>query len=265
MGETVSALLDILLLGGNQAEANEIFQQVLVPVVSGERPNTSVLYVCGNYLARKGEWPQATEKFLKLARLEPNNHHVYQALAALYAQMGQVHGYQEVRAQILATFGSTTNDPRIADRMAKSCLILPPEPQDLVKIARLADISVTFDAKSAATAWFQFCKGFAEYRQGHFKEAQRWMGKVLEHVAEGSTRDVEAYMVLAMAQHQSGQLALAQDTFAEGNRVAQRRLPDLSSGDIESGWTDWVLARALIREAGEVLRNPPPVRADPSE
>jgi len=265
MGETVTALLDILLTGGNQAEANDIFQQVLVPVVSGERPNTSVLYACGNYLARKGEWQQATEKFLKLVRLEPNNHHAYQALAALYAQMGKLHSYQEVRARILATFGSITNDPRIADRMAKSCLILPPEPQDLAKIARLADISVTFDANSAANAWFQFCKGFAEYRQGHFKEAQRWMQKVLERITEGSTRDVEAYVVLAMAQYQSGQPALAQDTFVEANRFAQRRLRDVNSGDIESGWTDWILAHALMREAAELLRNPPPARPDPSE
>jgi tetratricopeptide (TPR) repeat protein len=265
MGETVTALLDILLSSTNFAEANDIFQQVLVPVASAERPNTSVLYVCGNYLARKGQWQQATEKFLKLVRLEPNNHHAYQALAALYAQMGELRSYREVRAKILATFSSTTNDPRIADRMAKSCLILRPEPQDLAKIARLADISVTFDAKSAATAWFQFCKGFAEYRQGHFKEAERWMGKVLEHVTEGSTRDVEAYMVLAMAQHQSGQPEVARDTFAEANRFAQRRLRDVNSGDIESGWTDWILAQALMREAGEMFRNSLPVRSDPPE
>ena len=224
-----------------------------------------MLLVCGNYLARKGKWQQATEKFLKLARLEPNNHHAYQALAALYAQMGEVHSYQGIRTQILETFGSTTNDPRIADRMAKSCLILPPDPQDLARIALLANVSVTFDAKSAATPWFQFCKGFAEYRQERFQEAEHLMRKVLEHVSQGSTRDVEAYMVLAMAQHQSGQPALARDTFDKANQLAQRRLRDLNSGDIESGWTDWVLARFLTREAAEVLRNPPPDRPHPPE
>jgi serine/threonine protein kinase len=257
MGETVSALLDILLSSTNYTEANDIFQQVLVPVASGERPNTSVLAVCGNYLARKSEWHQALDEFLKLLRLEPNNHHVYQSLAALYIKIGDERSYRELCTQILATFGSITNDPSIADRMAKTCLILPPDPREYPAIAKLANISVTYDTNAAASPWFQFCKGFAEYRGEHFRESERWMRKVLEHRSEGSTRDVEAYMVLAMAEHRSGQTNLAQEDFAEGKRFAARRLREENSGDIESGWTDWILAHSLMKEAQRVLDSPP--------
>jgi tetratricopeptide (TPR) repeat protein len=255
MGETFNALLDILLTKGNNDEANEIFQQVLIPVVSGERPNTSVLLVCGNYLGRKGEWQKALPMFLKLLRLEPNNHHVYQALASLYVQMGELQGYREICTRILENFGSITNDPRIADRMAKSCLMLPPQATDYPAIARLANTAVTFDAIAAGTPWFQFCKGLAEYRGEHFTEAQSWMQKVLERIADGSTRDVEAYMVLAMAEHRLGQTARARKHFDEGNQLAAHRLREVSSGDIDSGWPDWVLARALMREAAKVLND----------
>ena len=257
MGETVSALLDILLTAGNFEEAKDIFQQVLLPVTSGERPNTSVLLVCGNYLARKGEWKPAAEQFSKLIRLEPRNHHAYQALAALYVQMGDLRSYSELRTQILTTFGSITNEPRIADRMAKSCMIVQPNPIDYATIAQLANVTVTYDTNAANTPWFQFCKGFAEYRGGHLEDSERWMRKVLERINDGSTRDVEAYMVLAMAEYRLGQKEQGRADFDEGTRVARRRLREVSSGDIESGWTDWVLAHALMREAEEVLHRLP--------
>jgi len=141
--------------------------------------------------------------------------------------------------------------------MAKSCLILPPDPRDYPTIARLANTAVTFDKNAAATLWFQFCKGFADYRGGHFAEAERWMQKVLEHKSEGSSRDVEAYMVLAMAEYRMGHIADAHSVFNEGKTYAASALREVSSGDIDSGWPDWVLARALMREAERLLEPPP--------
>ena len=257
IGETLTALFDILLSEGARPEADRLFQQVLTPQALGERPNMSLLFACGNYHARTGQWTNAAAEFLKMVELDQENHQAYQALAALYVQTGDVQAYRSLCADIRARFGSITNDPRIADRMAKSCLILPCEGQDLVAAARLADVAVTFDAASAGTPWFQFCKGLAEYRLGHYQAATQWMQKVLLRVNEGSTRDVEAAMVLAMGLHHLGQSAEAREAFAEGKRLAASRLKPLESGDIEGGWTDWVTAQALGREAQGVLTAPP--------
>ena len=150
-----------------------------------------------------------------------------------------------------------TNDPRIADRMAKSCLMLPAQGQALATAARLANASVTFDSNSAAHPWFRFCKGLAEFRLGNFEESKRWITKVQENEQDGSTRDIEAYMVLAMDEHALHNDQAASAAFEHGKMLAGRRLHDLSSGEIESGWTDWILAHALIREAQQVLEKPP--------
>lgn len=249
IGETLSALMDILLFEGDHAELQKLFARISAPDALGARPNTGLLRACGTYHARIGQWKAAAGDFARIIQLEPANHEAYHALAALYVQSDDLEVYLRLREQIQAQFGATTNDPRIADRMAKDCLILPVKGADLTIESKLADVAVTFDAKAAVNPWFQFCKGLAEYRQGHFSAAQEWMRKVLARVQEGSTRDVGAYMVLAMAEHRSQQLDKARASLAAGFDLARKRLPGLGSGDLGDGWMDWVFAQALIREA----------------
>jgi tetratricopeptide (TPR) repeat protein len=262
IGETLGALFDILLSEGNQVEAERLFRQVLTPEALGERPNKSLLFACGNYHARTGQWKKAESDFRQIIELDPQNHHAYQSLAALYVQGGELPEYRAFCEQIRTQFGSTTNDPRIADRMAKSCLMLPPQGSDLTVEARLANVAVTFDADSAANSWFRFCKGLAEYRQGHFAAAKDWMQKILDRTSDGSTRDIEGYMVLAMAEHGLQQPDAAEQAFTKGLALAARRLRDLDSGGIETGWTDWILAHALTREAESLIRTQPGDPAD---
>ena len=253
IGETLSALFDILLSEGNHAEAEQIFRGVLTPEALGQRPNTSLLRACGTYHARTGQWEQAVQDFSKWIELEPGNHEPYHALAALRVQTADLQAYHQLCGQIRTQFGSITNDPRIADRMAKDCLALPAPSEDLSIEARLADVAVSFNETAAANPWFQFCKGLAEYRLGHFSDAVEWTRKVLLKVGDGSTRDVEAYMVMAMAKQRLNQVDEARASLAEGRRLATRRLLQLSRGDIGDGWIDWVFAHALLDQASALI------------
>lgn len=257
IGETVSALFDLLLGEHDYAEAKRVYNGLSVSL-AGDKPNWALMSVSGNYLARTGQWKAAAAQFEKVIESDPDNHIAHQALASLYVQMGDFEAYREFRTHILSAFGSMTNDPRIADRMAKSCLILPAEGEELLTAAKLADVSVSYDTNSAVHPWFRFCKGLSEFRLGNFESAKEWMNKVLEQKSEGSTRDVEACMVLAMAEaglHNRGAAAAA---FEEGTKLASHRLRSVSSGDIETGWTDWILARQLAHEAETVLAGLPP-------
>ena len=252
VGETLDALFDILLSEGNQPEAERIIRQMLTPEALGKRPNTSLLHACGIYHARTAQWSLAIADFLKIVQMEPANHEAYHALAALYVQAGDWPNYHSLCDQLRSQFGSITNDPRIADRMAKDCLILPSDPAGLLIDAKLANVAVTFDETSAANPWFQFCKGLAEYRLGNFEAAKQWMQQALQKINEGSTRDVEAYMVLAMAQWQLNEPAKARASLAKGVKLAGRRLPAETSGDVGDGWIDWIFAHSLLREASSL-------------
>ena len=261
IGETLNALFDILLSQDNQAEAERIIGQVLTPQALGKRPNSSLLRACGNYHARTAQWKLAGADFEKLLQMEPANHEAYHALAALYIQNHDLSAYVALRQQIQTQFGAITNDPHIAERMAKDCLILPSTPAGLNVDAKLANTSVTFDPISAANPWFQFCQGLAEYRLEHFDAAEQWMQKVLLKLREGSTRDVEAYMVLAMAQWRLNKPEQARNSLAQGIKLASRRLPSEASRDVGDGWIDWVFAHALRREASGLITgssSPPP-------
>ena len=253
IGETLNALFDILLSEGNHAEADQIFRRVLTPEALGERPNMSLLHACGTYFARTGQWQEAVRNFRKMIELDPGNHETYHSLTALCVQTGDLAAYRQLCDQIRMRFGSITNDPRIGDRMAKDCLILPSEGGDPSVGVRLANVAVTFDETAAANPWFQFCKGLAEYRLGHFSDAVQWMQKVLLKIADGSTRDIEACMVLAMAEQKLNQPEEAHKSLADGNRLAARRLLQLTGGDIGDGWIDWIFAHALMREANALI------------
>jgi len=144
----------------------------------------------------------------------------------------------------------------VADRMAKDCLILPCATADFEAIGKLAETAVTAGKNQSALPYFQCTKALAEYRQGHFTNAIVWARKSLENPSFGAdaSRFVEAYSVLAMAQCQQNEAQEARATLAQGTDMA-KKLTNLDSSDIGSGWRDWIIAQALIKEGDTLIRD----------
>ncbi len=227
--------------------------------IQREQPDVDALRRRGLLLATHCRWKEAAADTARLIELEPNDHTLYHALAPLLVQSGDLSGYRLHCAQELARFAGTS-DPNTADRMAKNCLILPDSGVDLNAISAWADTAVTAGKGiSAGLPWFQFCKGLAEYRQGHFASAVDWTQKALSRAVDIPELDVEAYMVLAMAQYRSDNAGEANAAFAKGVEIAERKLPKLDSGGyLGDLWTDWIIAQVLMREAQALLRPPAP-------
>jgi len=194
--------------------------------------------------------------------LRPRDRALYHALGPLLVQSGDLEGYRRVRQSILTRF-SGSNDPIVAERMAKDCLILPWSGADLDTVAKMADTAVAADTNHWAMTWFQFAKGLAEYRQGRFVSAVEWTQKVLAKAGEQPVRDVQAYMVLAMAQHQLKHLGEARAALAKGVEIAETKLPKLNSGDLGGGWSDWIIANILMGEAKSLIEGTPAAASDP--
>jgi hypothetical protein len=96
-------------------------------------------------------------------------------------------------------------DGEVAERTAKTCLLVPDAVADLAPVLRLADRAVTGTEKSGNYRFFLFCKGLAEYRGGRNAEAVDW-GERSAPDAEGSNLGATAFAVLAMAQHRLGRV-----------------------------------------------------------
>jgi hypothetical protein len=180
----------------------------------------------------------------------------YHCLAPLLVQVADVAGYR-THCQRTASQFRGAEHPNIAERMAKDCLILPNSGADLLVVSAWAETALTKGKDSGDLPWFQFVKGLAEYRLGHFASAVEWTRKVLSDAAHDSNRDAEACMVLAMAQHELKQTDEARDTLATGFDIVNTKMPKLDSGDLGSGWVDWIIAHALLAEAKALIAGQP--------
>jgi tetratricopeptide (TPR) repeat protein len=247
-------LVGLLLVERRFDEVEQVFTEVVTSPVASNLDGISLLKSRGNFLARRGRFKEAADDLTKVIEFEPDDSSQYHKLAPLLAASGEVERYRQLCHRIVAKFGASL-DPAIADPMAKSCLILPNAGVDPEVVGRLAEIAVRQGAKNEFFVFFQFCKGLAEYRQGHFASAADWMRKAISK--NGYPWDdlvhFEAYMVLAMADYKLQQNEQAQAALTTGIEIAETKLPRLDSEDLGAGWSpgwiDLLIGHALMREA----------------
>jgi tRNA A-37 threonylcarbamoyl transferase component Bud32 len=212
----------------------------------------------GTIHAGRKEWREAITNFSKEIQFAPSNHLAYHYLAPLLVQVGDVQAYERLRGTILRQFGESS-DPRIAERMAKDCLILAPPATDLPAIQRMADTAMAAGPSHPLWEYFQFAKGFTEYREGHFEKAIEWLEKISSGWRGKEAepyRSAEAYFLIAMARHQLHQFWPARGAFSEGSWVATRFLPPPDAPAISPN-VDWIIVQLLMREAQALIETSP--------
>jgi tetratricopeptide (TPR) repeat protein len=235
------------LLSDRQVDkAEEILNQ------TPPRPEGAALFhAFGIIHASRGEWQQAITNLNREIEVAPSNHTAYHLLAPLLVQTGDLDGYHRLRVAILGQFSGTTN-PTIAERMAKTCLLLPPPPTDLPAIEKMEDAAVTAGPNHPLWPYFEFAKGLTEYRLSRFESASNWLQKV---TASTNTADMmsylgaETWLVLAMAEHQLDHFWPARSALSQGCLIVNR----LQLGDSPN---DWVTIQILMREALALIETP---------
>ncbi len=261
-------LADILTKEGKLEEAAKLRSEGLAHLQNTaevlarqiQPQNPDLLSARGQVFARLGRWKEAVADLTRVRELRPQDYFAWAELAAVLVQAGDVAAYREHCRKSVELFGNTT-DPKVADGIAKACLTLPSSGTDPAAVGKMADTAVARGQTDYMT-WFEFCKGLAEYRQGHFSAAAEWTQKVLSRsgdphapvpmfagTADVPERDVEAYAVLAMARYQMKQTNQARVSLAKGLELADQKLPKLAIADLGSDWKDWIIGHALLREA----------------
>lgn len=190
-------------------------------------------------LGRADELHQAWEASLAA---NPPEHDDWYGYAELCLFQGREEEYRRARRSLLAKFGATT-DPRTAERTGRACLLRPLAGDELIAAVALADRVAAVDRnKSQGISWaFQFVKGLAEYRQGHFERAISTMK------GEASVALVPApQFVIAMAQHKSERFAEARTTLAAAISAYDWRPDRVRNQD------DWII-HVLRREAESLV------------
>jgi hypothetical protein len=250
------AQAEIFLRNGSPAEADKAMRTISPLLDELNASTAAAIYLSlGDWNARLAQWRAAATNYYTAIAGQPANFEAHDRLAPVLVQSGDLAAFEQLRRQMLARFGATT-DPDIAGRVVRDCLILPwsgPELERMVKVAEAAS-----QAGSNHWAWnsIQFAKALAAYRAGDFIGAADSLQTPLQDQGRDIARDVEAYMVLAMAQHRRGYPGYARDALTTGLSLAAR-LPS-SDNDLKDwkAWNDWVIAQALIREARQLINGP---------
>ena len=266
--DILDTLARVRFLQGNQPEAVALLRKAIA-ISDGERrsecQNTLRHYEKGelpdraNKLAdqawakgAKGQWREAADDFRKLIELEPENHFHYLALEALLIQLGDLRGYEALRIEALKRFGAT-EDPMVAERIAKACLARTCAGTELETAARLADTAVTQGSKHIYFTYFQAAKALADYRAGHPEAAIEWGQKVLD-AHEETVREAQTYAVMAMAHQRLKQPEKARAALARSTELLGRE-PALDSGKPGLSFHDLIIAHALLREAKPLVES----------
>ena len=94
----------------------------------------------------------------------------YLRVAALQAWFGQDKELSSTCEKLLS-LAKDTEDPRVADKAAKCCSLRQADPKRREAALVLARRAVDLGKNHPLLPWFQMALGMAEYRSGHFAEA----------------------------------------------------------------------------------------------
>jgi tetratricopeptide (TPR) repeat protein len=250
------AQADAFVRSGSPEEADKAMRTISSLLDDMNAPGAAAIYLSlGDWRARQGQWQEAATNYFKSLAGRPDDFEASHWLAPVLMQTGDGQSYEQLRRRTLARFGETT-DPVIAERIVTDCLILPWSGPELERLGKIADTALSAGSNHWAWNSIQFAKGLAEYRSGHFAGAVDWLQAPLREQGRDLARDVEAYMVLAMAQHRLGYPGYARDALTTGLGL-DARLPS-SDNDLKDwkAWNDWVIAQTLMREAKDLVNGP---------
>jgi serine/threonine-protein kinase len=159
---------------------------------------------------RQGRGEEVRQKWKKDLEADPPDHDVWFGYAELCLFLEQEEEYRRARQDLLRRFGATS-DPYVAERTARTILLLPAAKDELQTAVALAERAVA--AKTTTAQWiypyFLFAQGLAEYRQGRFDSAISIM-----RADAGTVMGPAPRLVIAMAQYRKGQEEEARKTLA---------------------------------------------------
>jgi tetratricopeptide (TPR) repeat protein len=250
---------------GKLAEAEEPLNKLLADTNDIGR-TAQVLTFRGYIRAQGGRWQDATTDLKQAIEKDPSNHVPWYLLTPVLVQSGELVDYRVHCKAMLDRFATTTQ-PEVAERTAKSCLLLPfaVGPADLIRVAKVADNAVTLGKNNPWSHWYQFTKGLADYRQLHLNDAIDRMQRAQKGLpkARDASRDMceaDTYFVLAMAHHKLKQDDEARTALAHGRRIVKTRMPKLDSKDLGLAWLDGVMTYIFMHEAEELIDGPKPTQ-----
>ena len=241
-----------------------------------ERPETTSLKWTDQweFMAQAGRFSEAATDLAEVIDSDESENWLFYALTPLLIQSGQLTEYTNHCKLMLDQFEHTT-DPSVAERTAKSCLLLPSilSPEDFNRATNLAARAVSLSLHGDWLHWRLMTRGLAEYRAGRYDDAiatEHQSQSDLAQSALAHTKDLngpaceaDTYFISAMAHQRLNQKRDAQADLQHGLELVQEKLPRLDCGDLGDQWFDTLMSHIIMQEARRTIKGTPALAEKP--
>jgi eukaryotic-like serine/threonine-protein kinase len=247
-----SVLLDLGLVlqsQGKLLEAAQLLSRDRPSAQNARQPEARLLRARGVLSAGQGHWVAAAADLTRVVELEPDEYWNWFNLVPLLLETGQDPAYRKHRDALLDRFHAP-GESALAYRVLVVCLLVPFDDAEQAKQAGVLEVALQPDN----CAWAEVTKGLATYRQGHFTNAVQWAHQALARPNIDSRCAACACGVLALACQRLNHPGDAGAALARGTHLLDTQMPKSGPGDL---FPEWLIARALIREAVALHRGPP--------
>jgi serine/threonine protein kinase/Flp pilus assembly protein TadD len=228
------------------AQRDDLFTRVV-----RERPADARLWRARFlWVLPKGQWQAAAAALARAIESDPSDHVCWYHQAPLLLELGDVEGYRRVCREMLDRFGQT-NDPQVAERVVKTCLLAPEALADLEPVLRLAEGAV----KKSQGTWVVLARGMDDYRAGQFARAVQRLRGLSAAGRDDPLLAAMAGVLQAMSYQRLGQPDKAHQALGKARTLMEQRFPQIDSVGYRNHWylTEWVRFRIVRREAEALI------------
>jgi tetratricopeptide (TPR) repeat protein len=252
------------LFGQGQIEqADVLLDKIALPQA---KPEHAAMYrELGDWHAMNGRWEKALDRFAVLVEI---NHKTTGdttmddlRYAPLLVELGRDAEYERYCESLIARYAGTDN-PFIAERVVKACLLKPRSVELMRIVGRFYEVSEASlnqnspDANLNMSAWGAYSLSLMTYRRGDYAQTIVWCQRSRDYDRGMLTRAMSVQTVLAMAHFRQGDVDAARAELAEPRLVIEDTFKQgiANLPRWEGFWFDWIIARINLREAEKLMQ-----------
>ena len=243
---------------GQNEPADKLLDAIRIPKLN---PEYAQMYrTLGDWHIDNGRPGKAVNRFAVLYQINESERTDVSVddlrYASLLVDQGNLADYERFRESIISRDAGTDN-PAVAERIVRECLLTPANPELMRALERFATVARTpLETNNASlppfmAAYYSYSLALMAYRRGDYPLTVEWCRRAVNYHHGVQSRDLSVQLILAMAHARLGQTELAR-TELEKSRAA---IEDVFRNGLNKSptwqgfWFDWVCAKIHLREA----------------
>jgi hypothetical protein len=247
-----------LASNGKLDQADILLAEVKNHPIPASKENADMLRKLGEWHALAGRWQLASDRYLALITIDAFDTWDtvtldYQACGTVLVEAGNRDRYNQFCLEACASAVANSHGDA-AQRVMKSCLLLPANNQLIGAMTPLSKQAESFTIKKEWNVWFSIPMGLWKYRCDDYSQANYWCQRGIS-VPPPPPCNVAVRSILAMSLFRQHRTTEARQELAQAKGIFDNNVKNgIPIGDNSSGkWYDWVFARILLREAQAMI------------